>query len=219
MAFIGIASLTVIIISLGFLDWLGLVIYIPIVLQNITFTFNELPLENIPFYSGSLGTSTTTRYDYNWWEFASDGLRIFPPAICFACIMFQLVLRPHRPLGYVIANSIFMIIEIIKSIKRTVNWAECSNYQFCRNFDTNQNPGSINYVFLTCNIYGYIYILFSIAFLAFLPVIEISSRHYHTEEKHRQEVLQDNIAKLCSQTDISVLAFSQPGKKKKTRSR
>jgi hypothetical protein len=150
--------------------------YFALVFLNLTFTFDELPVSSIPFYSGDLPEQTTERYMYHWWEFASDTLRIIPPLLCISAFATQALWGPHSNMAYVLITAIIVVVEAGKTVKRSFDWARCTEYQFCRNFDPDGEPSAINSIFLMAYIYQIGFFVFSVIYVVLITnVVKVNN--------------------------------------------
>lgn len=174
----------------------GLIVYYPLIYLNITFTNDELRVADVPFYDTDLGSGTTRRYQYHWWEFASDSLRILEPIVMITAMCSQVIFGPQSVLPLVVFMSFMVILETAKLVKRAADWLRCGGYQFCRNFDTSSPADRPNYIFLTCFFFNLVYWIFAIIYLALLPKIQKTSEA--KKEKKEKEKFLDRIKKRFS---------------------
>jgi hypothetical protein len=148
--------------------------YFIIVFQNLVFTFGELPVSDIPYYDpnnvGTLGTSYSDRYNYEWVVFVSDVIRVTIPA-SFEFLKGATLFTMTSIETYVVsAYYVFvLIIEILKMIWRLWVWWFCVDFQFCRNYDPNncfqKFDCPANYVWLVVVWYNIIFVVFMIFYM------------------------------------------------------
>ncbi len=120
----------------------GLFIYFSVVTLPVTFTFNFLTVDDVPFYDNPtnniLGESLSDRYHIEYWVFASDFLRIIPPLLLPTVIVLTIVEGPDNytwAMTNVWIVALFIVLEVLKLFWRLTQWGFCDDFQFCRPFD------------------------------------------------------------------------------------
>lgn len=134
--------------ALNFVVLVLFMVYFCIVTMNIVFTFDELPISAIPFYDDSFASYSSSRYSFNWMLFALDALRILPPVVTLYTVIDGLLNGPSTGFLYMIVTVVVTILEWLRLIKHTYNYAECGSFQFCRSYDS-ITPSEPNYVYST----------------------------------------------------------------------
>ena len=171
------------------LDVLAILFYFPLCFLNLTFTFDELSPSDIPFYNPSTSTAQTNRYNYGWWESATDILRPVCPILMYMAICTQLMWGPHSPMGYIIPLAIIAVLETLKTVVRAYWWAVCATWQFCRNFDPNMPAGTANYVYVSIVIFQIFFFLTSIIFLFLITFVARSSGKKQKLQQQQSNVM------------------------------
>ncbi len=123
-------TLTMTIIVINMIVLVANIFYFTIVFQNLVFTHNFLSSGNVSYYVSGL---TTGRYDWEWWIFATDGIRIIYPTLLFFTIIAVMLYNKI----WILYTQIFLIFLIVlewsKLLWRSFQYMFCEDFQFCRN--------------------------------------------------------------------------------------
>jgi hypothetical protein len=161
-----------------------LIIYLITVWLNLIFTFNQLPLTNIPFYQECtpdiLGATlcsfynfaySTNRYYWLWWFIITDSFLILLPYLIFMNILlviFNKITNLNTFLAHTLPYSILTALQLIKALMYTIGVVYCADVNFCRNYNSSDgisNPASPNWVYLIMLIFSYIFLIYSFLYL------------------------------------------------------
>ncbi len=175
--FIWIINILNLIVVISFL------FYFPIIYLHYTFTSDDLPDDNVPFYISDNPANPTEkdsgRFGVYWWVYATDTLR------------FLFILLPYINLlairsgefGFEILATVLLILlviwELAKFIWAIILWegSNCQLHQFCRNFGSRRdgfgieigaNPRNQNFVYTFMTWYNLAFFLIGILYLALL---------------------------------------------------
>lgn len=156
------------------------IVNITFVLQNLVFTHNSFTTANVPFYDSSLGEGTTKRYNYHWWEYATDTLRIFPTIFSFIAITLGVHFKIKNVGFYVGLTSILLVLEILKSFKRAIDYVRCGSMNLCRNFDVgeNESPSTANAIFVASAFFTVTFAILHAFRIGIFQYIESSIQEY-----------------------------------------
>ena len=138
--------------TLGIITGVILVAYYPLVFLNYTFTHDNLPDDNIPYYihdnPADLHEINSNRFGSFWFVFATDTTRIFPPILMLIIV----IVIPYTDKSFndflIIGSTIVIVVlgiwEIIKFIWSAVLLVpdNCEKHQFCRNFSSRRDAGN-----------------------------------------------------------------------------
>lgn len=163
---------------------ISLLIYFPTVFLNLVFTFDDLPVANIPYYSESITTAKSDRYQYEWFFYALDVLRIIPPIFLNFQISSNIVHGKSSMLAYYVVMGVCLIVEFANFLKRSIDWGLCSSTQLCRGYET--SPATANYVFLVAFWYNAAWVLFDMIYLVCGTWLD-GIRVYQTVKKEEKE--------------------------------
>ena len=178
---------TVILLVLSsFLLALALVFYIPFVFFNFTFTHNDLPDDNIPYYINdesafmNIEEGDSGRFGLYWWVYASDAILFLVPIVTLA----NLGCKIHLNLNFTVLVQLELIVLLVLQIVKFI-WGAllalptlCDGHQFCRAFgsrrdntkaEVGDNPRNMNYVYS-------LYVWFNLGFslILFVTLIVVS---------------------------------------------
>lgn len=198
----------VIVAIVASLDVIAILFYFPLAYLNLTFTFDDLPVGDIPFYNPSTSIAQTNRYNYGWWEMATDSFRFLQPILMYMAICTEMLWGPHSPMGYIIPLAIIAVLETLKTVVRSYWWAVCSTWQFCRNFDTSMPAGSANYVWISIVIFQIFFFIISLLYLWLITVIAKSTGKKQKLEQAKQSVFAVPVESLYP-TTISDMSGQQ----------
>lgn len=97
----------------------ALIIYFPLVWENLIFNFVGLPCANVPFYNGGC----LNRYGVEWWFIATDIFRWIP--IFYLYIMLALPLATDKPDGksWAIVYKVIMIFGAVAELVKFIYYA------------------------------------------------------------------------------------------------
>jgi len=118
--------------------------YFAIVHLNLVFTFNHLPVSNVPWYDPSVPLpNLDQRFGFDWWIYVTDYFRFIPIFASLAVIGSSLLYTKAYEGLFVGSTVILLIWEVIKLLAiRILEWANCKNVQICRNENPADNPPS-----------------------------------------------------------------------------
>ncbi len=154
---------------------------------NFTFTHDDLPDDNIPYYihdiPGDLTEKDSGRYGLYWWVYASDALRILVPFLLLGNI---LVLRYGGPALTILVQFLFVLFllwEIAKFIWAVILFVpkNCDDHQFCRNLGARRDaggmeigdpPGSQNFTYSFYTFYSLAFFIVMIFALILIGAME-----------------------------------------------
>jgi len=112
-----------------------------------------------------LGSATTDRFYYHWWEIGTDVFVILMPILQISAFATQSLYGRHSNLVYIIGVAIILVLELLKVVKRSFDWARCDEYQFCRNFDPAGDPSSPNFVFYLLYFFTVFYFFVAVVYM------------------------------------------------------
>ena len=167
------------------LIFLSMIVYIPLVYLNLTFTFDDLTAATIPFYTGSVN-----RYAFDWWIIATDVLRLVIPfyLIFITAVPIDSILRGISPNFYQNIFRVFVIIvslvEVFKILSFLLSIAYKGSCFICTETYNCTSPGCTggNFVF-------YIMLGYSIGFLVLYFIIGIGFMNSIKEYLNRQRLV------------------------------
>jgi len=167
----------------------GLLIYFTVVALNLTFTFNFLTVDDVPFYDNPtdniLGESLSNRYHIEYWVYASDFLRFIPPILLPTVIGLSLLES-----GKVWAMSnvwiivLLGILEILKLIWRVIQFGFCDDFQFCRPFDPavmTSAFGPTNFIWEWTVYFNAAWIVVLVVYLILAVQVESGARKFYKD--------------------------------------
>jgi hypothetical protein len=171
--------------------------------QNLVFTHDGLTTTKVPFYSSSLGEGTTSWHGYHWWEYASDGLRMVPSYLTLIALVFGVAFKMEWVGIYIGITSILFVTELLKLLKRCVDYVRCGAMQFCRNFDVaeNETVGDANSVFVMSVFLTLAFVILFAIDLGLFQLIESSLKAFHNKNRTRKE--EKNIEKQELELDAT----------------
>ena len=146
---------------------LSLLVYFPFVHLNLVFTHDNLAVSDVSYYNPNKAESTTERFHFEWYLFASDALRIALPVLPLFTMANLLIDGPSSMIWYTIIIFILLAVEAVKLFKYSYNLVFCEDFQFCRNFDPSGDSNKPNIVFIVMYAYTFAFTLFC-ALYAFL---------------------------------------------------
>ncbi len=186
-------SLIWIINILNLIVVISFLFYFPIIYLHYTFTSDDLPDDNVPFYIHDNPANPTEkdsgRFGLYWWVYATDTLRFF----FIILLPINLIALRSGEFGFEIVITVFLVLLVIwefaKFIWAVILWegSNCELHQFCRNFGsrrdgfgieigaTASNQNSV-YTFMTW--YNLVFFLIGILYLALLGAMSESLRKW-----------------------------------------
>lgn len=138
-------NLCPVVAGVNFIVFATLIVYFSTTWLNLIFTFTWLRPDDVPFYNstlvGTLGSTYSDRYNWEWWIFLTDITYYIPPAL-FSMIFLDKIMNPGN--GFLGAagflTAFITVMTWIKNGYRAYVWWYCVDFQFCRNFV----PGECN---------------------------------------------------------------------------
>lgn len=114
-------------------------VYIPWVWLGFTFTFSDLPDDDVRFYISDDDADDTEgasgRFGLYWWVFGTSILRLTAPFLAILALVIIVRGAPWFTIFVQIWVVILVIWELVKFIWLLILWfpKNCKNFQFCRN--------------------------------------------------------------------------------------
>lgn len=175
-----------------------LISYFPIVWLNITFTFSDLSLQDVPFYaecSSNIVDSTlctlvdfvysTDRYHFYWFIMATDALLIVAVFLPWTTMMYLIMYGQwcNIFLIHTLPSAIIAGLQLLKVIILILGWLICKSVNFCRNFDSasGANPNNANWIYIATVIYSVVFTIISTIYALLYTVFESGIREYQKE--------------------------------------
>lgn len=150
-------------------------VYLPLV-----FTFANLTIADIPYYStnpvGLLGNVYSDRYNYEWWVFTSDLFRLLVPLIFVQSILGALISQTKdTSVLLLVAVVLIFVFELLKLLYRGYVLGFCEDFQFCRSFNpANCMPGMdcpSNFIWQWTFYYNIVFVVIMVIYVILLSYI------------------------------------------------
>lgn len=159
--------------------------YFPVVWLNFVFTFDQLPIANVPFYYTCTVNEVVCffvdiffspkRYYFAWWVFAFDIFLIGLIVLPFYNLLLAVLNNKKRMnlfFSCTLPIGLISLFQILKFVYIVIGWVFCEANNLCRNYDCGQPD-------VNCNAANWLYIYafsFSLAFLIYSVVYTFTSR-------------------------------------------
>ena len=185
---------------------LSLVVYFPLVHLTYTFTHDDLPDDNVPFYihddAGNPTEKSSGRLGLYWWVYASDSLRLLFPALAGASLFLRLKKTRVLTGTVVVVLALLALWELAKFVWAVILWipSNCKNHQFCRNFgarrtaggaEIGEDPQRQNFAYEFMVWYNLAFFLVTIAYLYVVVALATRDRGPTPKPKPERKELDD----------------------------
>lgn len=155
---------------------------------NAIFTFKYLPVAAIPFYDptlpGTLGSTYSDRYNFEWWDLWSDITYPMLPLLYQFILIYQVLYGGKEFLMLGAIASVFIgVLTLLKLIWRSYAWWFCVDIQFCRNYVPGNCvqkfncPASVLWQWAV--IYTLVFFVIIILYVVFYPMYYSQTDDFH----------------------------------------